>query len=84
MDYQKEITAFVLNDELSKTAMETIENALISDESDENKIDAIENAIITQPAEYGIDKMGYASEFDCIFIMRTKLNLTNRDDDYEE
>lgn len=64
MEYQKEITAFVLNDELSKIAMETIENALISDESDENKIDAIENAIITQPAEYGIDKMGYASEFD--------------------
>lgn len=27
---------------------------------------------------------GYASEFDCIFIMRTKLNLTNRDDDYDD
>lgn len=64
MDYKKEITSFVLNDELSQAAMEAIENALISDESDESKIDAIKTAIMVQPAEYGIDKTGYTSEFE--------------------
>ncbi len=63
MDYQKEITAFVLNDELSKTAMEAIENALISDISDEEKIDTIKSAIVSNTAEYGINKNGYVAEF---------------------
>jgi len=64
MDYKKEIKAFILNDELSRMAMETIENALISDESDESKIGAIKTAIMAQPAEYGIDKTGYVREFE--------------------
>ena len=63
MNYKKEITSFVLNDELSKVAMETIENAIIGEESDESNINTIKTAIMSYSAEYGIDKDGYASEF---------------------
>lgn len=63
-DYKKEITAFVLNDELSKTAMEAIGDALATDADDAGKIEIIKAAISSQPAEYGIDKTGYVSSFD--------------------
>ena len=62
--YKKEITAFVLNDELSAMAMKAIEDALASDGDDDSKTKMIKEAISSQPAEYGIDKTGYVSGFE--------------------
>lgn len=62
-DYQKEITQFILNDELSASAMQAIGDALTGGGDDQAKIDVIAAAISTQTAEYGIDQTGYVKDF---------------------
>ena len=62
-DYKKEITAVVINDELSSAAMQAIVDNLTSDADDESKIEAI-SALVLQFAEYGVNKDGYSKDFE--------------------
>lgn len=62
-DYKKEITAVVINDELSSATMKAIGDALTSDADDESKIDAV-SALVLQFAEYGVNKNGYSKDFE--------------------
>lgn len=63
-DYKKEINAFVVNDDLSKAAMDAITDVLTGDNDYESNIEAIKAAICGQPAEYGIDETGYSKDFE--------------------
>lgn len=63
-DYKKEINAFIVNDDLSKAAMDAITDVLTGDGDYESNIEAIKVAMSGQPAEYGIDETGYTRGFE--------------------